>query len=528
MRPPRRRSASWSTPISARPPSASYIYGQFGEDLGRNIYDGFWTRAGTGQWHLRDDVIEALRRIQVPVLRWPGGCFADYYHWRDGVGPRDRRPRMVNTVWGGVTEDNSFGTHEFLELIQRLGAEPFIVGNVGSGTVDEMSKWWEYLHAPTGSPLGDERAANGHPEPFSVRFWGVGNESWGCGGAMTPQAYADAYKRYAEYVRGSRPFRIASGPNTDDYAWTETMMREAGRMIDGLDFHYYTVVGPWSHKGSATDFGEREWFTALQRAERMDTLITRHSTIMDQYDPAKRVWLIVGEWGMWHDPEPGSTPGFLYQQNTLRDAVVAGLHLNIFNSHADRVRMANIAQTVNVLQSVILTRGEQMVLTPTYWVFDLYKVHQDATLLPLHIASDAYTFNGQSVPAVSASASKDKDGRIHITSREPGPQPGPHGAGGRPRATGLRRARARAHGGGDERRQHVRAAEHGPAGGLPRGPAGRRRADARPALQVGRRRRAALSCSSPAERNRTQRPSARRVRCAQCEGPGRDPRSSRW
>jgi alpha-N-arabinofuranosidase len=392
-----------------------YIYGQFGEDLGRNIYDGFWTKAGTGQWHLRDDVIEALRRIRVPVLRWPGGCFADYYHWRDGIGPRDRRPRMVNTVWGGVTEDNSFGTHEYMELIRRLGADAFIVGNLGSGTVQEMSQWWEYLHAPAGSPLGDERAANGHPEPFDVRFWGVGNESWGCGGAMTAQAYADNYKRYAEYLRGARPFRIASGPNTDDYAWTETMMREAGRMIDGLDMHYYTVTGTWAHKGRATEFTEQGWFQAMQRALRMDTLITRHSTIMDEYDPAKRVWLIVGEWGMWHDPEPGSTPGFLYQQNALRDAVVAALHLNIFNSHADRVRMANIAQTINVLQSMILTKGDSMVLTPTYWVFDMYKVHQDATLLPLHITTDAYVFDGDSLPAVSASASKDKDGRIHIT-----------------------------------------------------------------------------------------------------------------
>ncbi|HVO34472.1 MAG TPA: alpha-L-arabinofuranosidase C-terminal domain-containing protein, partial [Gemmatimonadales bacterium] len=211
------------------------------------------------------------------------------------------------------------------------------------------------------------------------------------------------------------PFRIASGPNVDDDAWTDTMMREAGSRIDGLDMHYYTVVGTWAHKGSATDFGEREWFVGMQKALRMDTLISRHSTIMDRYDPEKRVWLIVGEWGMWHDPEPGSTPGFLYQQNTLRDAVVAGLHLNIFNSHADRVRMANIAQTVNVLQSMILTQGDQMILTPTYWVFDLYKVHQDATLLPLNIKSDAYTFDGQSVPAVSASASKDKDGRIHVT-----------------------------------------------------------------------------------------------------------------
>jgi len=390
-----------------------HIYGHFGEDLGRNIYDGFWTKAGTGQWHLRDDVIEALKRIQIPNLRWPGGCFADYYHWRDGIG--QQRPTMVNTIWGGVTEDNSFGTHEYMELIQRLGAEPFIVGNVGSGSVQEMSQWWEYLRAPQGSPLGDERARNGHAEPYNVRFWGVGNESWGCGGAMTAAEYANVYKRYAEFLRGGKPFRIATGPNGDDYAWTETLMREAGRMIDGIDLHNYTVARTWASKGRATEFTEEDWFSAVQKALRMDTLITRHSTIMDRYDPARRVWLIVGEWGMWHDPEPGSQPGFLYQQNALRDAVVAGLHLNIFNQHAERVRMANIAQTVNVLQSMILTQGEQMNLTPTSWVFDMYKVHQDATLLPLYIRSDRYSFGGDSVQAVSASASKDKAGPIHIT-----------------------------------------------------------------------------------------------------------------
>jgi alpha-N-arabinofuranosidase len=321
---------------------------------------------------------------------------------------------MVNTVWGGVTEDNSFGTHEYMELIRRLGAEPFIVGNLGSGTVQEMSQWWEYLRAPQGSPLGDERARNGHPEPYDVHFWGVGNESWGCGGAMTADEYANVYKRYAEF-RGGRPFRIATGPNGDDYAWTETMMREAGPMIDGIDLHNYTVAGTWENKGSATGFTEEGWFRAVQRALRMDTLITRHSTIMDRYDPGRRVWLIVGEWGMWHDPEPGSHPGFLYQQNALRDAVVAALHLNIFNAHAERVRMANIAQTVNVLQSMILTQGDRMILTPTYWVFDMYKVHQDATLIPLYIRSDSYTFDGQSVRAVSASASRDKTGAIHIT-----------------------------------------------------------------------------------------------------------------
>jgi alpha-N-arabinofuranosidase len=395
-----------------------HIYGHFGEHLGRNIYDGFWTKAGTGEWHLRYDVIEALRRIRIPNLRWPGGCFADYYHWEDGVGPREKRPTMVNTIWGGITEDNSFGTHEFLDLVRRLGADPVVVGNVGSGTVKEMADWWEYVNHPGGSSLADRRAANGHPEPFNVRYWGVGNESWGCGGSMRPEYYADQYKRFAEFLRPFgevRPFRIATGPNVDMYEWTETVMRDAGRMIDGLDLHSYTVVGPWENKGSATEFSEREWFIAMQRAQHMDELIRRHSAIMDRYDPQKRTWLIVGEWGMWHDVEPGTNPGFLYQQNTLRDALVAGLHLNIFNSHADRVKMANIAQTVNVLQSMVLTQGEQMILTPTYHVFDFYQVHQDAKLLPISLQSDEYTFEGQSVPAVSASASRDEQGRIHIT-----------------------------------------------------------------------------------------------------------------
>jgi len=395
-----------------------HIYGHFAEHLGRDIYDGFWTREGTGEWHLRDDIIEALRAIDIPNLRWPGGCFADYYHWRDGIGPAEDRPVMVNTIWGGVTEDNSFGTHEFMELVDRLGAEPLVVGNVGSGTVKEMAEWWEYLNHPGGSSLAQERAANGHPEPYGVRFWGVGNESWGCGGSMTPEYYANVYRRFAEFIRpigDVRPFKIATGPNSAGYDWTRTLMRDAGRRINGIDLHYYTLVGSWSNKGSATDFGEQEWFTAMQRAHRIEELIERHSAIMDQYDPQKRVWLIVGEWGMWHDVEPGTNPGFLYQQNTLRDALVAGLHLNVFNNHADRVRMANIAQTVNVLQAMVLTRGEEMILTPTYHVFYMYKVHQDATLLPTALESDDYTFGDESVQALTASASRDENGVVHIT-----------------------------------------------------------------------------------------------------------------
>lgn len=397
------------------------IYGQFAEHLGRGIYDGLWTRSGAaGEWHLRDDVIDALKKLHVPNIRWPGGCFADRYHWQDGIGPRDKRPTIVNTMWGNVTEDNSFGTHEYMELVQRLGAAPFVVGNVGSGTVREMAEWWEYVNFPGKSPMGDLRRANGRAEPWNVRLWGVGNESWGCGGSMTPEHYADVYKNFATFLPSygpgtARAFRIATGPNVDDYHWTEVVMREAGWMIDGLDLHYYTVVGPWSHKGSATQFTAREWFTAFQKADRMEELVTRHSAIMDRYDPRKRVALVVGEWGMWHDVEPGTNPGFLYQQNSLRDALVAAVSLDIFNRHADRVRMANIAQFVNVLQSMILTKGDSMLLTPTYHVFEMYTVHQDAVRLPLTLDAGTYAYEGQSVPAISASASRDGRGRMHVT-----------------------------------------------------------------------------------------------------------------
>ena len=395
-----------------------HIYGQFAEHLGRGIYDGLWTKAGTGQWHLRDDVIAALKQIEVPNIRWPGGCFADYYHWRDGIGPRDRRPTIVNTVWGGVTEDNSFGTHEFLDLAARIGAEPFIVGNVGSGTVQEMADWWEYVNFAGTSPMADLRRTNGRDEPWGVVWWGVGNESWGCGGNMTPAFYADVYRRFQTFLRpagGVRAFRVATGPNAGDYEWTDVVMREAGRYVDALDFHYYSLAGTWARKGSATAFGEAEWFAILRNTTRMEQFLERHSAIMDHHDPQKRVALLVGEWGTWHDVEPGTNPGFLYQQNTLRDAVVAAYNLNLFNNHADRVRGANIAQMVNVLQAMILTDGDRMILTPTYHAFELFTPHHDATLLPITLDAGAYTFNGDSVPAVSASASRDSAGVIHLT-----------------------------------------------------------------------------------------------------------------
>ncbi len=394
------------------------IYGQFSEHLGHDIYGGYWIKDGHGGWKYNQAAIDALKEIQVPFVRWPGGCFADYYHWKDGIGPRKDRPTIVNTVWGGVTEDNSFGTDEYLGLMKKLGAQPFIVGNVGSGTVKEMADWWEYVNFPGKSPMADLRAKNGHPDPYDVRFWGVGNEAWGCGGSMTPEYYANEFKRYATFLRGyghTRPFLVASGPNVADYHWTDVLMKDVGQWMGALDLHYYTVVGTWQHKGSATEFDEAQWFTALKKAIYIKQLIERHSTIMDRYDPQKHVALFVGEWGMWHDVEPGTNPGFLYQQNTLRDAMVASASLDIFNNHAARVRMASIAQTINVLQSMLLTRGDTIVRTPTYWVFQMYTVHHDATLLPISLHAGNYAYGGDSIPAVSASASRDSLGVTHIT-----------------------------------------------------------------------------------------------------------------
>ncbi len=400
-----------------------HIYGHFSEHLGRCIYDGFWVNENSQvpkKDRIRLDIVEALKKIKIPNLRWPGGCFADEYHWRDGIGPREQRPKMVNTNWGGVTEDNSFGTHEFLELCSLMNCEPYIAGNVGSGTVEEMAKWVEYLNFDGVSPMAALRKQNGRAAPWKVSFWGVGNESWGCGGNMTPEFYSDQYKRYATYARnypGAPLKKIASGANSEDYNWTEVCMKNirVGEMW-GISMHYYTIpTGNWRTKGSATKFDEKEYFATMKNCLKIEELINKHSTIMDKYDPSKRVALVVDEWGIWTDVEPGTNPGFLYQQNSMRDALVAASSLNIFNNHCERVRMAELAQTVNVLQALVLTEKDKMLLTPTYHVFDLYKVHQDATLLPLKFTSPDYTVDGQSIPAINLSASRDSTGAIHIT-----------------------------------------------------------------------------------------------------------------
>jgi len=397
-----------------------HIYGHFAEHLGRCIYGGLWVGEDSAIPNVRGirrDVVEALRRINIPNLRWPGGCYADEYHWMDGIGPREQRPTMINTHWGGVNENNHFGTHEFMDLCSQLDCEPYICGNVGSGTVREMQQWVEYLTGASG-PMADLRAANGRAEPWRVKFWGVGNENWGCGGNMRADYYADEYRRYATYVRSfgeNKIYKIAAGAPGDRFAWTEVLMREAAPLMDGLSLHHYTIFPSWNDKGSATQFDEALWFGVLRAALSMDEIVTQHATVMDKYDPQRRVGMIVDEWGTWYNVEPDTHPGFLYQQNTLRDALVTGLTLNIFNRHCDRVKMANLAQLINVLQAPILTDGEKMVLTPTYHVLEMYKVHQDATLLPLDLQSDDYTFGEQSIPALSASASRDQAGRIHLS-----------------------------------------------------------------------------------------------------------------
>ncbi|WP_295672528.1 alpha-L-arabinofuranosidase C-terminal domain-containing protein [uncultured Mucilaginibacter sp.] len=402
---------------------SKYIYGQFAEHLGHGIYGGFWvdkTMPVEKQDRIRLDIVKALVKIKIPSLRWPGGCFADEYHWRDGIGPAEQRPKMVNTNWGGTTEDNSFGTHEFLELCSLLHCEPYMAANVGSGTVEEMSKWIEYVNSNSTSTIAEMRKQNGHPDPYKVTFWGIGNESWGCGGNMTPEFYSDQFKRYASFAKnypGAPLKKIASGPNSDDYNWTEVIMKNIpDYFMWGISLHYYTVpTGNWGHKGSATSFSESEYFATMQKCLKMDTLVTKHAAIMDKYDPEKHVALVVDEWGVWTDVEPGTNPGFLFQQNSLRDALIAGTNLNIFNNHCDRVRGAALAQTINVLQSLILTDKEKMLLTPTYHIFDMYKVHQDAKYLPIQLISPDYVVDGKKMAAVNVSASQDSSGKVHIS-----------------------------------------------------------------------------------------------------------------
>ena len=404
-----------------------YIYGQFAEHLGRGIYGGLWVGENSpipNTRGIRNDVVAALKKIHVASIRWPGGCFADEYHWKDGIGPRADRPRMVNSNWGGVTEDNSFGTHEFMDLCEQLGCEPVICGNIGSGTVREMSEWVQYLTFDGDNPMTALRRKNGREKPWKVKFWCVGNETWGCGGIMSADHYANELGRYSFFLKNygdNALYKIASGGLSEDYGWTETLMKKwkstdgwLQGYMSGYSLHFNTV-NDWNKKGSATDFAENDWFATLSKTLEMDTLVTRHAEVMDKYDAQRRIGLIVDEWGNWFDVEKGTNPGFLYQQNTLRDAMVAAVNLNIFHKHCDRVKGASIAQMVNVLQAMILTKGDEMTLTPSYYVFKMYSVHQDAVLLPVDLQSASYSNGERSIPALSVTASRDREGRIHVS-----------------------------------------------------------------------------------------------------------------
>ena len=398
------------------------IYGQFAEHLGTCIYGGLWVGEDSPIPNVngyRKDVFDAIKELKVPVLRWPGGCFADEYHWMDGIGPRESRPHMVNNNWGGTVEDNSFGTHEFLNLCEMLGCEPYISGNVGSGTVEEMAKWVEYMTSESGSPMADLRRKNGREKPWKVKYFGVGNESWGCGGSMRPEYYADLYRRYSTYCRnynGNVLFKIASGASDYDYNWTEVLMKNIGHRMDGVSLHYYTVAGWTGSKGSATRFTDDDYYWTLGKCREIEDVLKRHMAIMDRYDPKKQIALMVDEWGTWWDEEPGTVPGHLFQQNTMRDAFVASLTLDIFHKYTDRVKMTNIAQIANVLHSMILTKGDKMVLTPTYYVFKMYNVHQDAVYLPLDLQCERRIVRDNRIlPMISATASRDKAGKIHVS-----------------------------------------------------------------------------------------------------------------
>jgi alpha-L-arabinofuranosidase len=410
------------------PAVSRQVFGHFIEHLGGCVYGGLWVGEDSavpnrGGW--RTDAIEALRAIGAPNLRWPGGCFADDYHWRDGIGPRAGRPQGTS-AWWGEPEPNTVGTHEFLALCEAVGAEPYVCGNVGSGTVQEMRDWIEYLNAPRGaSSLARMREAHGRPEPARVRLWAVGNENWGCGGNMRPEYYADLYRRFATFLRdfpGAPLFRVGCGPRDGDEAWTEIMMRECGRallgdqrVMQGLALHSYCVPGDFPPRKSATEFGEAEWDELMGLAAGMDERVARHRAVMDRHDPDGYVALVVDEWGAWHAPEPGTPPGHFFQQNTVRDAVMAALTLNIFIGHAERVRIANLAQTMNVIHAVLLSRGPALVRTPTWDVFRMYRPHHDARRLPLKIDGPVLGGNGFTYPAVSAAATVAGDGVRTIT-----------------------------------------------------------------------------------------------------------------
>ena len=404
------------------------LFGQFAENLGHGLYEGIWVGPDSSIPNtrgIRDDVVAALKDLKVPNVRWPGGCFADQYHWRKGVGPRDKRPATVNSAWGDVIDTNAFGTDEFMDFIQQIGSTPYVSINVGSGTPQEAAEWLEYMTAAAPTALAKERAANGHPDPYKVGFLGIGNESWDCGGAMTPDYYVSLMKVYSRFVLNMNPaqrgkdqmLKIAVGPGTPDTEWTEAVMKAWKKHtwawdINGLSLHWYTVPNGWPPSTNSEKFGPDDYLKSLKSTLFMDEFLRKQEAVMDKYDPEKKVTLSVDEWGAWHAPLSGSNPAFLVQQNSIRDAILASLNLNIFARHADRVHMANVAQMINVLQAMILTDKAKFVLTPTYYVFKMYVPFQDSISVPVTFDAGTYMDGGVSLPRVDAIAARGADGKL--------------------------------------------------------------------------------------------------------------------
>jgi len=402
------------------------IYGQFAEHLGRGIYEGIWVGENSNipnEDGYRSDVLAALKHLKVPVVRWPGGCFADEYNWRDGIGTRSQRPVRINNLWGGVEEDNSFGTHEFFNFAEKIGAKTYLAANVGSGTPREMMQWIEYITSSKNSSLANERRANGRTEPWVIDYIGIGNESWGCGGNMTPEYFIGLYNQFATFARrpGVVPSKlVASGGQEDQTIWTEVISKNViGGWVggtDGISHHFYTRPAErWDdNKGDGTGFNEDQWFSTFKNTMRIDGYLTANSAVLEKNNPEGNIGIYLDEWGIWTDPEEGSVPGFLYQQNSIRDAILAAINFNIFHTHTKRLHMANIAQMVNVLQAMILTDNEKMLLTPTYHAFEMYNVFQGAKALAIDVKADAYQFGDDSLPNITATAARNDKGEIWV------------------------------------------------------------------------------------------------------------------
>jgi alpha-N-arabinofuranosidase len=403
------------------------VYGQFAEHLGHGMYGGLWVGKNSpipNTRGFRKDVVGALKTLGVPVVRWPGGCFADQYHWRDGIGPQAKRPVRINATWGGVEETNAVGTAEYMDLIGQLGAKSYITGNIGTGGPQENKDWLEYMTSDKHSTLADLRRKNGHAAPWKVDFFAYGNEPWGCGGNMTAEFYAHIYHWNAAFAKPpDGTIRIAPGAYDDNTSWTEALLASLTRAhldtlndIDAITLHHFSLpTGKWDAKGPSIGFGEDQWMSIMKSALKMDDYIAAHSAVMDKYDPQKKIGLFVDEWSNWYDVDPGTNPGFLYQQNTLRDAITAAVNLDIFQAHADRVRMACITQMVNVMQSLIQTDGAKMLLTPTYHVFMMYKPFRGATDLAIDLKTPDYQYGGSAVPAIHASAARNAAGEIIVS-----------------------------------------------------------------------------------------------------------------